>query len=109
MKVLEVEADHLALEWIAARPSPDWLVAYDIHRCCGGGKICRVSVRPLSPGNDLEQHVTASLPGGARILIDGRAARRLPSRFGLTVRGRGPFKHLDLELTGDQWGELLYS
>jgi hypothetical protein len=109
MRVLEVKPDRLAQAWIDARPAHDWLVAYDIHRCCGGGKICRVSVRPLSAHDDPEQHVAASLPGGARIMIDGPAARRLPSRFGLTVRGRGPFKHLDLELTGDQWGELLYS
>jgi hypothetical protein len=48
------------------------------------------------------------LGDGTRLLVDRRAARRLPSRFGLTVRGLGPFKRLDLQLTGEQWGALLY-
>ena len=33
----------------------------------------------------------------------------LPSRFKLTVRGRGRRQHLDLELEPDQWGTLLYT
>jgi hypothetical protein len=37
-----------------------------------------------------------------------RAAARLPNRFGLTVRGFGPLKKLDLVLDGEQWGRLLY-
>jgi hypothetical protein len=43
-----------------------------------------------------------------RLLVDRRAARRLPSRFGLTVRGVGPFRRLDLDLSGEEWGALLY-
>jgi len=109
MKELEVVTDDLAQAWMAARPSADWLVAYDVHRCCGGGKICRVTVRELSARDDPDQQATGMLPDGARIHIDARAARRLPQRFGLTVRGIGPLKHLDLELTGEQWGDLLYS
>jgi len=46
---------------------------------------------------------------GTRFLIDRRAAARLPAGFGLTVRGMGPLKHLDLDLEGEQWGELLYT
>jgi hypothetical protein len=46
----------------------------------------------------------------AGFLIDRRAAARLPtSRFGLTVHGLGPVKHLGLDLEGEQWGQLLYS
>jgi len=40
--------------------------------------------------------------------VDVRAASRLPDRFGLTVRGIGPLKHLDLDLEPEQWGKLLY-
>ena len=50
----------------------------------------------------------ADLHNGMKIAIDPRAAARLPSRFRLTVRGLGRFKHLDLDLTGEQWGALLY-
>ncbi len=49
-----------------------------------------------------------SCTDGTRIAIDRRAAARLPSRFRLTARGFGRFKHLDLELDGEQWGALLY-
>jgi len=45
---------------------------------------------------------------GTKFLIDRRAAAKLPSRFGLTVRGLGRLKHLDLDLDGEQWGTLLY-
>ena len=37
-----------------------------------------------------------------------RAAARLPSRFGLTLRGFGPLRYLDLNLDSEQWGALLY-
>ena len=109
MKDLEVEADDLAKAWMAARPSADWLVAYDVHRCCGGGAICSVTVRALSARDRRDDYARATLPGGIRVLVDGRAAKRMPASFGLTVRGRGPLKHLDLVLSGEQWGELLYS
>ena len=52
-------------------------------------------------------HLSA-LCDGTEVLIDPRAGARLPSRFGLTVRGIGPLKHLDLDLEGEQWGRLLY-
>jgi hypothetical protein len=56
----------------------------------------------------ISNFVPAVLPDGTKIAIDPRAAARLPSRFRLTVRGLGRFKHLDLDLTGEQWGALLY-
>ncbi len=109
MTDFELQADEKALAWLAARPSAGWVIAYDLHRCCGGGKICEVRVRERSARDRQEEYMTATLPDGARIMVDGRAAKRLPSRFGLTVRGLGPLKHLDLVLSGEQWGELLYS
>lgn len=45
---------------------------------------------------------------GTKFLIHRTAAARLPSQFRLTVRGMGRFKHLDLDLDGEQWGTLLY-
>ena len=51
---------------------------------------------------------TGTLSDGTEFLIDQRAAARLPARFGLTVRGVGPLKHLDLDLSGEVWGALLY-
>jgi len=105
----QVEADESAREWLALHPSKaPRVIAYDVHRCCGGGKICQVNVRELSRNDNPEAFASGVLDDGTRFLIDRRAAARLPSRFGLTVRGLGPLKHLDLDLEGEQWGRLLY-
>jgi len=95
---------------LAAHPSAGpRVIEYDVHRCCGGGKICQVRVREASQGDDPDRFTSGTLDDGSTILIDKRAAVRLPARFGLTVRGRGPLKRLDLNLDADQWGELLYT
>lgn len=104
-----VEADARAEEWIRTHATDQpRVIAYDVHRCCGGGKLCSVTVRDQSRNDDRRDFVTAVLADGTSLLVDWRAARRLPSRFGLTVRGLGPFKRLDLELSGEEWGALLY-
>jgi len=104
-----VEADPKAQEWMRSHATKEpRVIAYDITRCCGGGKICSVSVRERSRKDDRRDYATAVLADGTRLLVDRRAARRLPSRFGLTLRGLGPFKRLDLQLSGEQWGDLLY-
>ena len=106
----ELQLDDRAGAWLAAQPTGStWVIAYDVHRCCGGGKICSVSVRKRSASDLLDGYAPTTLPDGTTFLIDPRAAKRLPGRFGLTLRGLGRFKHLDLDLDGDEWGELLYT
>jgi hypothetical protein len=106
---LQLEANSTVRAWLEAHPSAaPRVIAYDVHRCCGGGKICQVKVRELSEKDDPGQYATGVMDDGTKFLIDRRAAARLPSRFGLTVRGRGRLKHLDLDLEGEQWGTLLY-
>lgn len=105
----QVETDAAARAWLEAHPATGpRFIAYDIHRCCGGGKICQVKVRELSRKDDPGEYATGVMDDGTKFLIDSRAAARLPSRFALTVRGLGPLKHLDLDLDGEQWGTLLY-
>ena len=105
----QLNADPSAREWLDSHPlEAPRVIAYDIHRCCGGGKICQVKVRELSRADDPDEYASGVMDDGTRFLIDRRAAARLPSRFGLTVRGLGPLKHLDLDLEGEQWGTLLY-
>jgi hypothetical protein len=107
--VFQVTADARAKAWLTAHPSDaPRVITYEVHRCCGGGKICNVVVRRNSDRDDASGYASALLEDGTRILVDNRAAARLPARFGLTVRGLGPLKHLDLELDPEQWGELLY-
>ena len=105
----EVEVDAAARAWLDSHPSDEpRLISYDVHRCCGGGKICDVQVRGGSRRDDVSTYAKAVLPDGTKIAIDPRAAARLPSQLRITVRGLGPMKHLDLDLTGEQWGALLY-
>ena len=105
----QLEADAAAREWLEAhREAGPRVIAYDVHRCCGGGKICQVKVRELSRKDDPADYATGEMDDGTKFLIDRRAAIRLPSRFGLTVGGLGRLKHLDLDLEGEQWGTLLY-
>jgi hypothetical protein len=106
---VQLDANSTARAWLEAHPSAaPRVIAYEVHRCCGGGKICQVRVRELSERDDPSQYATGVMDDGTKFLIDRRAAARLPSRFGLTVRGFGRLKHLDLDLEGEQWGTLLY-
>jgi hypothetical protein len=108
--VIQVNADLAARAWLDSHPSSGPpVIAYEVHRCCGGGKVCTVRVRSTCRSDDGDAYVKARLDDGAEVLIDRRAAARLPSRFGLTVNGVGPFRRLDLELDPYDWGTLLYS
>jgi hypothetical protein len=104
----EITADVAAQAWMKQHPGSARVISYEVHRCCGGGKICQVSVRAIGKRDNLESFDRGSLGGDADVFIDPRAAARLPHRFGLTVRGLGPLKHLDLDLEPDAWGTLLY-
>lgn len=105
---LSVEADPKAVEWMRSHIADVRVIAYDVQRCCGGGKICTVSVRERRRKDDRRHFATAVLGDGTKLLVDCRAARRLPPRLVLTVRGFGPFRRLDLEFSGEEWGALLY-
>ena len=106
----QLYADEQARAWLDAHPAAKpRVIAYDAHRCCGGAKLCTVSVRDWSSRDHPDNYATGVLQDGTKLLIDLRAAKRLPTSFGITVRGLGPLKHLDLALDGEQWGELLYT
>ena len=109
MAAFQVDADPGAEEWMRSHAAEEpRVIAYDVKRCCGGGKLCMVSVRERSRKDDRRDYAIAVLADGTKFMVDRRAAGRLPPRFGLTVRGMGPFRRLDLDLSGEQWGTLLY-
>lgn len=108
--MFRLHADAAAQEWLDShRPAGPLVIAYESHRCCGGGRICQVKVRAQSARDDVADFATGAADDGTAVLIDRRAAARLPAKFGLTVRGLGRWKHLDLALDGEQWGDLLYT
>ena len=108
--MFHLHADDAAKSWLQAHGQTEPLViAYEVHRCCGGGKICQVKVRGMSRHDEPAAYASGVTDDGRRVLIDRRAAARLPARFGLTVRGLWPLKHLDLDLESEDWGELLYT
>jgi hypothetical protein len=84
------------------------VIAYDVHRCCGGAKLCQVKFRELSRRDASRTFAIGTLDDGTEFLIDQKAAARLPTRFRITTHGVGPLKHLDLDLEAEQWGTLLY-
>lgn len=105
-----MHADDSARSWLEQHStSTPRVIAYDVHRCCGGGKICQIKVRDLSARDQTDRFAAGTLNDGTVFLIDAMAAKRLPARFGLTMRGIGPFRHLDLDLEPEQWGTLLYT
>jgi hypothetical protein len=108
-KVFEVEADPAAQAWMNAHPcAGSRRIDYQVRLCCGGGRIRDVRVRSPKSAEDEGDVVAVGLRDGTSLLIDRRAAVRLPSRFALTVSGRGPLRHLDLLLSPEQWAALLY-
>ena len=105
-----LQADAAARAWLEShRPAEPLVIAYETHRCCGGGRICQVKIRERSARDDAANFATGAADDGTTVLIDRRAAARLPAKFGLTMRGLGRWKHLDLVLDGEQWGDLLYT
>ncbi len=107
--VFQMTADARAQAWLDSHPTTKpRVIAYDVRRCCGGGKMCSVAVRARSDRDDATGYAPATLADGTRFLVDRRVAARLPAHFGLTARGLGPFKHLDLDLDSEQWGALLF-
>src|ERR1700752_2077986 len=104
---LELRPDGPAAAWLAAHPtSSPRVIAYEVHRCCGGGKICEVRFREMSADDDLSDYTIARTPEGVSWLVDRRAATRLPATFGVTLRGHGRRARLGLELAPDQRGDL---
>ena len=105
-----LDADARVRAWLNAHPvSSPRVIAYDVQRCCGGGRICQVTVREQSRKDNPDEYTIGVMDDGSSFLIDRRAAAKLPARFALTVRGLGPLKHLDLDLESEQWGDLLYT
>lgn len=105
----EIELDDGAGEWLHRHPEVRRIViAYEEHRCCGGGKICDIRLR-RAKRTEPRPLLRAGLVAGREVLVDRRIVGRLPSRLPIAIRGIGPWRGLTLGLDGEQWADLLYA
>jgi hypothetical protein len=83
-----------------------------IRACCSGAHICDVRIRVNADSSRHAKALATWTPmgrvEGCEVFIDARLVERMPSHARPTVRGLGPLRRLDLDLTGEQWAELLY-
>ena len=67
---IQLEANSTVRAWLNAHPTvAPRVIAYDVRRCCGGGKICQVKVRELSAKDDPGQFATGVMDDGTKFLI----------------------------------------
>jgi hypothetical protein len=110
---VEVSANPDARAWLAEHPEVSRLfIAFMSSRaCCSGARVCDVRVRVDVASSRRANTATWIEFGnveGRDVLLDARLVERMPAQVRLIVRGIGPFRRLDLDLTGEQWAELLY-
>jgi hypothetical protein len=101
--------DDRARRWLAEHPSQDALViAFEDSHCCGGGHIRDVRLRRSHGRDQRTSLVEIGEVSGRRIFLDRRIMPRMPQSIPVTVGGIGPFRGLHLDLSGEEWSQLLY-
>jgi len=109
-----VSFDVGARRWLDAHPRASRLfIAYMSSRaCCNGARVCDVRIRVETDAAQPHMHGVnwASLGEveGHEVMLDTRLTERMPAELRFIRRGAGPFGHLDLDLTGEQWADVLY-
>ena len=109
-----LSVDERARGWLDQRPRASRVyISYMSSRaCCSGARVCDVRVRVDSGMSQTDARGTSWVAAGFvdehEVLIDSRVVDRMPAFLRLTQRGVGPFRHLDLDLSGEQWADVLY-
>jgi hypothetical protein len=106
----ELAFDERARAWLDRHPGEESLViGFEVHRCCHGIGVCDVRMRLEHPGERFRSRlVPIGEVEGRAVLLDPRIVDAMPRHIPVTVGGVGPFRGLRLDLTGDEWGRLLY-
>jgi hypothetical protein len=111
---VELHLDDQAGHWLDDHPRASRLfIAYMSSRaCCSGARVCDVRIRvdttTSQPATRGASWVALGSLRGRDVLIDARLIDRVPAQLRFIQRGVGPFRHLDLDLTGEQWADVLY-
>jgi hypothetical protein len=112
-KPLALAVDKAARRWLHEHgEARRLLIAFTSTKCCSGVRACDVRVRVNAASSRRRLGDTHWVPfgevDGREVVIDARVYDRMPRQVQLTARGIGPFRHLELDLNGEQWAELLY-
>jgi hypothetical protein len=109
-----LRADDQAAQWLDEHPRASRLfITYMSSRaCCSGALVCDVRVRVDTAASEPQKRGTSWVKLGSlhgrEVLIDERVIDRMPAQLRFIQRGVGPFRHLDLDLSGEQWADVLY-
>jgi hypothetical protein len=113
-EVCALTVDAPARRWLDEHRAVSRLfIAYMSSRaCCSGAEVCDVRIRVDAAASRRATSTVTWVPLGSLegrdVFIDSRLIDRMPASAQLGVRGVGRFRRLDLDLTGDQWADLLY-
>jgi hypothetical protein len=106
----QIELDAHAQRWLDERASGQpILITFEVAHCCGGTRVCDVRVRVGQSARKCGPLAPIGTVAGREVLLDARILKTLPRRVPITVRGLPALRHLSLDLSGEQWGLLLYS
>jgi hypothetical protein len=110
----DLVVDRQAKGWLDEHPEASRLfIAFTSSRaCCSGLRVCDVRIRvgvhsAHRSRGDLSWSPLGQVEG-RDVFVDSRLIKRMPRQLPITGRGIGPFRHLDLDFTSEQWAELLY-
>jgi hypothetical protein len=109
----DLAMDRHAKAWLDEHAQTTQLfIAYLSSRaCCSGVRVCDVRIRIDAKPSHRRSDVFWSPLGeveGREVYMDSRLIERMPRQLPLTARGIGRFRHLDLDLSAEQWAEVLY-
>jgi hypothetical protein len=111
---LALGVDASAERWLDVHPQVSQLfIAYLSSRaCCSGARVCdvriRVDIDATTRARERNSWSALGRVAGRDVFIDTRLVGRMPAHLQFIERGFGPFRHLDLDLTGEQWADVLY-
>jgi hypothetical protein len=110
----ELSIDHDARQWLDDRSQVTrlWITYMSSRACCSGARVCDVRVRVDATLSRRDARgaswVDLGALNGREVLIDSRLVGRMPAQLRFVQRGAGPFRHLDLDLSSEQWAAALY-
>lgn len=105
-----IELNPLAERWLETHQTCSRIaITLSVTRCCGGPPVRDVRLRFDEPGTARRgRFVRIGRVAEREVLMDARLLNIMPRRIPMTVYKLLGRQRLSLELSGEQWGRLLY-